>query len=127
MATTHSTASRNAMAEAIRGLANGGSQCTLVIGTSSLNGETGVLVKIDLADFGAASSGVITSASNSNSGTATDSGTAAIAEVRDDPTGDVVFTGSVGVGSGEVQISSTTIAENDEIELTADVTWTAPT
>jgi len=125
MATTHSATARNDMADAIAALCNAGSQCTLVIGDSSLNGETGVLVKISLDDF-TVSGPVATSPSNGNSGTATGSGTAAIAEVRDDPTGNVIFTGSVGVGSGEVQISSTTIAEDDEIELTADVTWTAP-
>jgi len=117
---------RSAIAEVVRADANGGSQCTLVVGTSSLSGETGVLVKINLADFGAASGPTITSASNTNSGTATGTGTAAIAEVRDDPTGNVVFSGSVGVGSGDVQLSSTSIETDDVVTLTADVTYTAP-
>lgn len=126
MATTHPTATRSALAEAIRTIANGGTTATLVIGTSSLSGETGVLAKISLADFGPAASGVITSASNTNSATASATGTAAIAEVRADPTGTVAFIGAVGVGSGEVQISSTSITSGDTVTLTSDVTWTAP-
>lgn len=126
MATTHPVASRNAMAEAIRTIANGGATPTIVIGTSSLSGETGVLCKISLADFGAAASGIITSASNGNSAAATGAGTAAIAEVRADPTGTVAFVGAVGVGAGEVQISSTSIAVSDTISLTSNVTWAAP-
>lgn len=125
MAVTHSAAAREDMADAIAALCNAGSQCTLVIGTSSLSGETGVLVKIDLDDF-TVSAAVATSASDTNSGTATGTGTAALAEVRDDPTGSVVFSGSVGVGTGDVQISSTSIATGDTISLTSDVTWTAP-
>ena len=126
MAVTHPTASRNALAEAVRAIANGGTTPTLVIGTSSLSGETGVLCKITLADFGVASNGVTTSASNTNAGTATGNGTAAIAQVRADPTGTVAFSGAVGVGTGEVQISSTSIATDDTVTLTSDVTWTAP-
>lgn len=126
MATTHPTATRTALAEAIRTIANGGTTPTLVIGTSSLSGETGVLCKITLDDFDAAASGVTTSPSDGNAGTATAGGTAAIAEVRADPTGTVAFTGAVGVGSGEVQISSTSIATDDTVTLTSDVVWTAP-
>lgn len=113
------------MADAVAALCNAGTQCTLVIGTSGLSGETGVLCKIDLADF-TVSGAVATSASDTNSGEASGAGTAAIGEVRDDPTGNVVLTGSVGVGSGDIQISSTTIAIGDTVTLTADVTWTAP-
>lgn len=125
MATTHSATAREDMADAFAALANAGTQCTLVIGTSGLSGETGVLVKINLADF-TVSGAVATSASDTNSGTAGATGTAAIAEIRDDPTGNVVLTGAVGVGSGEVQISSTSITTGDTVTLTADVTWTAP-
>ena len=126
MATTHPTATRTSLAETIRGLVNGGSAPTLVIGTSSLSGETGVLVKITLADFGVAAAAVTTSASNGNNATATGTGTAAIAEVRTDPTGTVIFAGAVGVGSGEVQISSTSIASGDTVTLTSNISWTSP-
>lgn len=126
MATTHPTATRTSLAETIRGLVNGGAAPTLVIGTSSLSGETGVLVKITLADFGAAASSVTTSASNGNSATATATGTAAIGEVRTDPTGTVIFLGAVAAGSGEINISSTSIVSGDSVALTSNVTWTAP-
>lgn len=126
MATTHPTATRTSLAETIRGLVNGGSAPTLVIGTSSLSGETGVLCKITLADFGAAAAAVTTSASNGNNAVASATGTAAIGEVRTDPTGTVIFTGAVAAGSGEINISSVSIASGDTITLTSNVTWTAP-
>lgn len=131
MATTHPTATRNALAEAIRAAANANADAAVVIGTSSLSlPSTGVLAIIPLAAFGAASGGVTTSASNGNEATAGAAGTAAIAIVVNDSSSPAasaeVFRGAVGVGSGEVQISSTTIAVNDIIRLTSDVSWTAP-
>ncbi len=131
MATTHPTATRNTLAEAIRTAANTNTDACLIIGTSSLAlPSTGVLAIIPLAAFGAASSGVTTSASNGNSATASATGTAAIAIVANDSTSPAssaeVFRGAVGVGSGEVQISSTSITSGDTVSLTSNVTWTAP-
>jgi hypothetical protein len=131
MATTHPTATRNALAEAIRSAANQNTDACLIIGTSSLSlPSTGVLAIIPLAAFGAASGGVTTSASDGNDAVATGTGTAAIAIVANDSSSPAasaeVFRGAVGVGSGEVQISSTSIASGDTVALTADVTWTAP-
>lgn len=131
MAVTHPTARRNELAEAIRSAANANTDACLIIGTSSLAlPSTGVLAIISLAAFGAASSGSTTSASSGNSATATGSGTAAIAIVANDSsspaTSAEVFRGAVGVGSGEVQISSTSIASGDTVALTSNVVWTAP-
>jgi len=129
MATTHPTASRNAMANAIAAIANANGTPKLVIGTSSLSlPSTGVLAVINLADFGAASSGVITSASNGNNATATAGGTAAIGIITDGDgvNGVEAFRGACGAGSGEVGLNSTTIAADDIVSLTDDVTWTAP-
>lgn len=125
MAVTHTTTTRTALATAIRTACNAGSAPVLVIGTSSLAlPSTGVLASITLADFAAASSGSTTSPSDGNSAVATGTGTAAIAIVTDGTT--EVFRGAVGVGSGEVQISSTSIASGDTVSLTDDVVWTAP-
>lgn len=131
MATTHPTAVRNLLAEAIRAQANTGADACLIIGTSSLAlPSTGVLAIIPLDAFGAASGGVTTSPSNGNSAVASAGGTAAIAIVANDSSspaaGAEVFRGSVGVGSGDVQITSTTIAASDTVTLTNDPTWTAP-
>lgn len=113
------------MAEAIRTIANAGATPILVIGTSALSGATGVLASITIPDFGASSSGVITSASSGNNAVASASGTAAKAEVRASG-GTVAFLGAVGVGSGEVQISSTTITSGDTVTVTNNLSWTAP-
>ena len=126
MAVTHPTASRNAMAEAIRTIANTGATPLLVIGTSALSGATGVLCTVGIPDFGAASAGVITSAANTNNAVASATGTAALAEVRAADGTTVAFAGAVAVGSGEVQISSTAIVSGDTVTLTSNVTWTAP-
>lgn len=125
MAVTHPTAARNALAEAIRTIANAGTTPVLVIGTSALSGSTGVLATISIPDFGAASSGVITSAANGNSATASAGGTAAKCEVRASD-GTVAFLGAVSTSGAEVNINSTSIASGDTVTLTSNVTWTAP-
>lgn len=124
MAVTHTTATRNALAEAVRTAANTGG--TPVLNIHQTSGDT-LLASISLAVFGAASSGVITSASSGNAdSSANATGTAGYARVnRND--GTEIFRGAVGVGSGEVQISSTSIATGDTVTLTSNVTWTAPT
>lgn len=132
MATTHITATRNSLAETIRTLANTNADAALVIGTSSLAlPSTGVLAIIPLAAFAAASGGVTTSASTGNSATATASGTAAIGIVVNDSsspaTAAEVFRGACAAGSGEINLNSVTITTGDIIQLTAGLTWTAPT
>ncbi len=131
MAVTHPTVTRTALAETIRGLANTGSDCCLIIGTSSLAlPSTGVLCIINLSNFSVAASSATTSASSGASGVATGTGTAAIAIVSNDRSSPAstaeVFRGAVGVGSGEVQISSTSIVTGDTVTLTSNVVYTAP-
>jgi hypothetical protein len=132
MAATHHNDTKVVMAEAVRARANGTSDAALVIGTSSLAlPSTGVLAIIPLSNFGASSGvGVISSPSTDAEGTASADGTAAIGiVVHENPpvnAASEVFRGAVGVGSGEIQISSTSIAENDVVRITAPVTWTAP-
>ena len=122
MAVTHTTTLRTAIAEAVRSAANTGGTPTLTILTSG----DALLVTISLAAFGAAASGSTTSASSGNNGTAGATGTANYARInRND--GTEQFRGAVGVGTGEVQISSTSIANGDTVTLTSNVVYTAPT
>lgn len=123
MAVTHTTVTRTALAEAIRTAANTGG--TPLLNIHQTSGDT-LLASISLAAFGAAASGVTTSASNGNAdASANATGTAAYARVnRND--GTEIFRGAVGVGAGEVQISSTSITTGDTVTLTSNVTWAAP-
>ena len=123
MAITHASGTRDAIAEAVRSDANGGSGSTTL--TIHDSGDT-ELVSIDIPDFGAASSAVITSAASGNDGTAGASGTASYGRINDGD-GTEVFRGACGVGSGEIQINTLTIAEDDVVSLTANITYTAPT
>lgn len=121
MATTHPAATRNSLAAHWASLANGGAgSTTLTIHAAN----DAVLVSINLADFGT-SGAVATSVSTGNSGVAGAGGTASYARINDGD-GTERARGGVGVGSGEFQISSTTIALNDTISLTANPSWTAP-
>lgn len=121
MAVTHTTTSRNGLAEYIRGQANAGTTCQLKLFTS---GDV-ELCSIDLADFGAASSGTTTSASNGNSGSAGATGTASYGTIGNDSVSEV-FRGACGVGSGEIQINTLSITNGDLVTLTANVTYSAP-
>jgi hypothetical protein len=132
MATTHHVDTRDDIAESVRARANGTSDAALVIGTSSLAlPSTGVLAIIPIPNFGAVSSGAITSATTDLEGVVlSPGGTAAIGiVVHENPPVDAaseVFRGAVGVGSGEIQVTSTTLAEGDIIRITNDLTYTAP-
>ena len=121
MATTHPTAERNGLAEYIRGRANAGTTAQLNIFTS---GDV-LLGTINLADFGAASSGTTTSSSSGNNGTAGADGTASYGTIGNDSVSEV-FRGACGAGSGEINLNTVTIASGDLITLTAAVSWTAP-
>jgi type II secretory pathway pseudopilin PulG len=122
MATTHPTVTRTSIADHWRGLANGGAGSTTVRIFDASNNQ---LVSINITDFAAASSGTTTSSSSGNSGTAGATGTASYGTIADGD-GTERARGSVGVGSGEFQISSTSITSGDTVSLTANPTWTAP-
>lgn len=115
------------MANAILAIANAGATPVLTIGTSALVlPATGVIVEITIPDF-SESGGVLTSITTGLNNVAGAGGpfTAAIAIVRTSG-GTEVFRGAVGVGSGEVQISSLSIVSGDTVTLTSNLTWTAP-
>lgn len=121
MAVTHTAATRNSIADQVGSLANVGAQTTLKIYTA---GDV-ELVSIDIPDFGSAAGGVITSAASGNSGTAGATGTASYGAIEDGA-GLETFRGACGVGSGEIQLNSLSIANLDLVTLTANITYTAP-
>ena len=126
MSTTHPAAERTAIAEFMRGRINGGALSTNI--TIHAADDT-LLVTVDIPDFGPASGPTITSASTGSEGTAgagASTGTNASYARINDGDGTERVRGSVGVGSGEVQISALSIAQNDIIRITNNATWTAP-
>jgi hypothetical protein len=100
---------------------------TLVIGTSSLSGGTGVLATINLSTTPATVSGdVLTISGVPLSATASATGTAALAELRNNA-GTVIVGGlTVGTSGTNVIISSTAITSGQTVQVTSG-TITHPT
>lgn len=121
MSATYSTTLKNTRMDAINTAI--GTNGKLVIGTSALSGATGVLVTIPLdsaSALGASSNGVITlDATPALSAVATADGTAAKAEFRTSADAVVVSGLTVGVGTGDIQLSSTTISTGVTVEITS--------
>lgn len=92
----------------------------LVIGTSSLSGSTGVLATIALGTTpGTVSGGVLTISGVPLSATASGTGTAAKAELRDN-SGNVIVTGlTVGTSSADIIISATAVSSGQTVTLTS--------
>lgn len=93
---------------------------TLVIGTSALSGATGVLVSITLPNAGVTVSGsVLTLLASTQSGIASATGTAALAEIRNNA-GTVIVSGlTVGTSGSDVTINSTAISSGQTVNVTA--------
>lgn len=99
---------------------------SIVIGTSALSGATGVLATIPLATAGSAGGGFSTPASGQMvlsgtplSATASAGGAAALAEVRNNA-GTVIASGLVvGVGTGDIQLNSTTISSGQTVTISS--------
>lgn len=92
----------------------------LVIGTSALSGATGVLATITLGKPSVSiASGVATVLGTPLSATASASGTAAKAEIRDSA-GNVVISGlSVGTSGSDINLNSTAISSGQTVTLTS--------
>ncbi len=97
-----------------------GSAGTLVIGTSGLSGATGVLATITLQNpCGTNSGAVMTLAGLPLSTTASATGTAALAEFRNNA-GTVVVSGlTVGTAATDIIISSVSITSGQTVQVTA--------
>lgn len=104
-------------AAASTGTATAGS---LIIGTSSLVGGTGVLATITLGTTpGTVSGGVLTISGVPLSATASATGTAAKAELRDN-SGNVIVSGlTVGTSGSDITISSTSITSGQTVQVTS--------
>lgn len=130
MATTYSSALKTArmqrVADRIAGLTDAtatGSPTTgtLVVGTSSLSGATGVLATftITTAVTSGVSGSVLTIPFSASTVTASATGTAALAEIRNN-SGTVIVSGlTVGAGSGDINLNSTSITSGGNVTLTS--------
>ena len=92
----------------------------LVIGTSALSGATGVLATIPLSTTPATVSGsVLTISGVPLSATAAATGTAALAELRNNA-GTVIVSGlTVGTSGSDITISSTAITSGQTVQVTS--------
>lgn len=129
MAVTYSTSVKNnrmqQVADAIAGLtyaASTGSATagTLVIGTSALSGATGVLATINLNSTpGSVSGGVLTLSGTPLSATASATGTAAKAELRNNA-GTVVVSGlTVSTSGADINLNSTAISTGQTVTVSS--------
>lgn len=95
---------------------------SLVIGTSALSGATGVLVTIPLQNPAATVSGsTLTIAGVPLSAAATATGTAALAEIRNNAGTTIVSGLTVGTSGTDVVISTTSITSGQTVQLNSGV------
>jgi len=92
----------------------------LVIGTSALSGATGVLAEIPLDDpCGVVSGQVLTLSGTPLSATASGTGTAAKAELRDSDDNVIVSGLTVGTSGTDIVVNSTSITTGQTVQITA--------
>ena len=93
---------------------------SLVIGTSALSGATGLLVTFTLGTTpGTVSSGVLTISGTPLTATASGTGTAAKAELRDNA-GNVIVSGlTVGTSATDIIINATAISSGQSVTLSS--------
>lgn len=129
MAVTYSTTLKSARMQLVADLiagktvassTNTATAGTLVIGTSSLSGATGVLVTYTLGTTpGTVSNGVLTISGTPLTATATATGTAALAEFRNN-SGTVVASGlTVGTSGTDIIINATAISSGQTVTLSS--------
>ena len=120
---TLSTAARNAACDAVVDLVDAGSGA----GKVRIRASSTLLAEITLADpaFGAASTGVATGASFPRSDSSADaSGTADNYQILDSDN-NVIISGTVGEGSGDISLDNTDIAAGQTVTLSS-LTHTQP-
>lgn len=128
MALSHSTVTRNAMADAVDDQVNSGTtdaSADFVVVDSS--GPTDLLsITLDNPAFGAAASGVITMAGLTKNANAIAGGTADIFDIRNRDNADTITGTITGTGGGgDVEIDDQSIANGRQVNLTS-FSWTAP-
>jgi hypothetical protein len=93
---------------------------SLVIGTSSLSGATGVLVTISLSTTpGTVSSGVLTLSGTPLSASASATGTAAKAELRNNSGTTIVSGLTVGTSATDIILGTTSITSGGTVTITS--------
>jgi len=91
-----------------------------VIGTSSLSGGTGVLATVTLPNPASTVSGdVLTLAGTPLSATASASGTAAKAEIRNNAGTVIVGNLSVGTSASDITVNTVTVTSGQTVTVTA--------
>jgi hypothetical protein len=124
MAVTLTTAARNAAADAVVDLIDGGAgDATGDIAFSTSTPTTLCICNFSATAFGSASTGVAT-ANAISQGTATAAGTCALALFRNKANTEI-FRCAVGTSGSDINLSNTTIAINDTIDVTS-LTYTQP-
>ncbi len=116
MALTHTTATRNALANAINTAANAGAGAALLVIMTSADGEVATLTMSDPA-YGAASAGAVTANAITDDTNAT-GGTAALFKVTDSA-GAEVYRGTVGTSGADLNLSSLSIAAGDTVSVSS--------
>jgi hypothetical protein len=121
MPINYSNTIKNARLEVVRAaLASGGE---IVIGTAALAGAVGILVRIPLSTtVGVISDGVLTLNALPRTGTATASGTAALAELRN--ASNVVVASGLTVGTApgnNITINADAISTGQTVQVSAGV------
>ena len=118
MSLTHVTAIRNSLCNLVvdavdsNGTASQFGDLVILDGTSTL-----VTIGLSPTAFGAAATGTATM-NGSPSGTATTGGTADIFLLQDKADGEV-FRGTVSTSGADLNLSSTTIASSDKVQITS--------
>lgn len=119
-----SAGARNAMVDALVDLLDvgAGANGTIEIATAAFASVLAILDFTAKATnaFGAASGGVATANTIADETSAPATGTAAVFRVKDCD-GSVVWEGTVGSGSGDIDLSSTSITTGDTVAITS---WT---
>ena len=124
MAVTLTAAARNAAADAVVDLLDGGTgDATGDIAFSTSAPATLCVCNLSNPAFGAASAGVATAAAIST-GTATAAGTVALALFRNRANTEI-FRCAVGTSGSDINLSSVSIAINDTISISS-LTYTQP-
>lgn len=122
MAITLSTAARNAAANAIAALVDGGPAAGQLVFRTVADAEVATLTMSDPA-FGAAATGVCTA--NAITGDTNATGGTTTKFTLEDSTATVVLTGTVGTSGADINLSSTTIGAGDSVDVSS-LTLTVP-
>jgi hypothetical protein len=97
---------------------------SLVIGTASLSGGTGVLVTLPLSTTPFTVAGAVATLAGSPSANASAGGTAALAEFRNNAGTTIISGLTVGTSGSDINLTSTTIANGQTVTMTGTNTIT---